>query len=101
LDHNSTNVMAAAEAEVYDYPPIPVSFQGRKRLSDTLFYLSKSLPSMTADVASLLRIAREREEWDLAVAEILTQIIVALFCAEGDLRLDGLRNYLLNIGIST
>jgi hypothetical protein len=94
-------MMMMDEAEGFEYPPIPVSFQGRKRLSDTLFYLSKSIPSITTDVASLLRTAREREDWDLAVAEILTQVVVALHCAEGDHRLDGLRQYLLNLGIST
>lgn len=85
----------------FDYPHVPLSFQGRKRLSDTLFFLSKDIPTVTGDVASLLRTAREEDEWDLAVAEILTQVVVGLYCSEGDHRLDGLRTYLLNIGISS
>ncbi|KAG7370368.1 hypothetical protein IV203_028114 [Nitzschia inconspicua] len=89
------------DPHAFEYVPIPVSFQGRKRLSDTLFYLSKSLPSITAEVATLLRTAREGDEWDLAVAQLLTQVIVALYCVEGDHQLDGLRRYLLNIGIAT
>ncbi|KAG7344729.1 hypothetical protein IV203_032260 [Nitzschia inconspicua] len=89
------------DPNAFEYVPIPVSFQGRKRLSDTLFYLSKSLPSITAEVATLLRTAREGDEWDLAVAQLLTQVIVALYCVEGDHQLDGLRRYLLNIGIAT
>jgi hypothetical protein len=85
----------------FTYPHVPLTFQGRKRLSDTLFVLSKDIPTVLSDVASLLRVAREQDEWDLAVAEILTQVVVALFCAEGDHQLDGLRSYLLNIGISS
>jgi hypothetical protein len=54
---------------------------------------------MTADVSSLLRTARETNKWDLAVSKVLTQIVVALYCGEGDHRLDGLQQYLLGIGI--
>ena len=91
-----------AEKETgYDYPATLVSFEGRKRLSDTLYYLTKNIPSISTEVTSLLGKAREKEEWDLAVAQLLTQMIVALHCAEGDHRLEGLRRYLLNIGIAT
>ena len=38
--------------------------------------------------------------WDLAIAELLTQLIVALYCQEGDRCLDGLQNYLLYLGVS-
>jgi hypothetical protein len=48
----------------------------------------------------LLRAARENGEWDLAVAELLTQVIIGLYCGEGDTRLDGLQRYLLGLGIS-
>lgn len=85
----------------YTYQHVPLTFQGRKRLSDTLFFLSKDIPNVLSDVASLLRVAREQDDWDLAVAEILTQVVVGLFCTEGDYQLDGLRTYLLNIGISS
>jgi hypothetical protein len=84
----------------FEYPHIPLTFLGRKRLTDTLFYLSQSIPSVTADVASLLRMARERDEWDLAVAEVLTQVVVCIHCSDGDYRLNGLKNYLLKIGIA-
>ena len=85
----------------YEYPHVPLTFSGRKRLTDTLFYLSQKIPSVTADVASLLRMARERDEWDLAVAEVLTQVVVCLHCAEGDHKLAGLRSYLRKIGIAS
>jgi hypothetical protein len=84
----------------YSYPNVPLTFRERKQLSDSLFFLSKEIPSMTIHVASLLRIAREKDEWDLSVAELLTQIIVGVFCREGDHQLDGLRDYLLHLGIS-
>jgi hypothetical protein len=84
----------------YQYPHVPLTFRERKRLSDTLFFLSKDIPNATPDVAALLGVAREKEEWDLAVAEVLTQMVVALYCGEGDSRLDGLQQYLLGIGIS-
>ncbi len=89
------------EVGSYKYPQVPLTFLGRKRLADTLFYLSQSIPSVTADVASLLRMARERDEWDLAVSEVLTQVVVCIYCSDGDYRLDGLKNYLLKIGIAS
>ncbi|KAL7570343.1 hypothetical protein ACA910_017186 [Epithemia clementina (nom. ined.)] len=84
----------------YQYPTIPLTFAERKRLSDTLFILSKEIPSMTADCAVILREARAKNEWDMAVAELLTQIVVGLFCTEEDSRLEGLQRYLLTLGVS-
>jgi hypothetical protein len=84
----------------YRYPVIPLTFAERKRLSDSLFYLSQGLPTSTEDCARLLREARKAGEWDLAVAELLTQVVVGLYCAEGDACLDGLQLYLLGLGIA-
>ena len=84
----------------YHYPHVSLTFQERKRLSDTLFFLSKEMPNVAVHVASLLRVSREKDEWDLSVAELLTQVVVGLFCMEGDHRLDGLRDYLLRLGVS-
>lgn len=92
---------ADAACAAFDYPHVPLTYPGRKRLTDTLFYLSQRIPSVMADVASLLRIARERDEWDLAVAEVLTQVVVCIHCSEGDYRLNGLCSYLLKIGIAS
>eukprot|EP00523_Entomoneis_sp_CCMP467_P000400 CAMPEP_0168750854 /NCGR_PEP_ID=MMETSP0724-20121128/17508_1 /TAXON_ID=265536 /ORGANISM="Amphiprora sp., Strain CCMP467" /LENGTH=580 /DNA_ID=CAMNT_0008798931 /DNA_START=549 /DNA_END=2288 /DNA_ORIENTATION=+ len=63
----------------FEYPAIPLTFSERKRLSDTLFFLSKEVPTLTQDCALLLREARENDEWDTAVAELMTQVIIGLF----------------------
>lgn len=84
----------------YQYVPVPLTYTERKRLSDTLFFLSKEIPNMTADVANVLREAREKEEWDQAIAELMTQIVVGLYCGEGDAQLDGLQQYLLTLGVA-
>jgi hypothetical protein len=98
VEHATRNT--SATRALYEYPPIPLTYQERKRLSDTLFYLAQEIPSLTCDCAALLRVARSQGEWDTAVAELLAQVVVALYCGEGDLRLDGLQQYLLTIGIS-
>ncbi|OEU06633.1 hypothetical protein FRACYDRAFT_254184 [Fragilariopsis cylindrus CCMP1102] len=92
--------------DAYEYQHhVPLTFVGRKRLTDTLFYLCRHScfpPSViTAEVASLLRTAREKNEWDLAVSEVLTQVVICINCSIGDYQLDGLRQYLLKIGISS
>lgn len=84
----------------YSYPHVALTFRERKRLSDTLFFLSRQMPDMAIHVASLLRIAREKDEWDLSVAELLVQVVVGLYCREGDHQLEGLQHYLLRLGIS-
>jgi hypothetical protein len=84
----------------FEYPPVPLSFSERKKLSDTLFALTKEIQHLTEEVSAILHEARERELWDLAVAEVMTQVVVALYCGEGDKRLDGLQHYLLAIGIA-
>jgi hypothetical protein len=99
-DDDGNNVSA------YEYPHhVPLTFVGRKRLTDTLFYLLRHTcfpPSViSAEVASLLRTAREKNEWDLAVSEVLTQVVICIHCSVGDYQLDGLRQYLLKIGISS
>ena len=83
----------------YDYPHIPLTFHGRKVLSDTLFFMAKKVPSFTTEVALMLRTARGKDDWDQAVAELMTQVIVGLFCTEDDHELNGLRDYLRSIGI--
>uniref|UniRef100_A0A7S3PZU6 Uncharacterized protein n=1 Tax=Chaetoceros debilis TaxID=122233 RepID=A0A7S3PZU6_9STRA len=84
----------------FQYTSIPLPYGQRKLLSDNLFELSKEVPSLTDDCAGILRQAREQQMWDLAVAELLSQMIVAIHCPKDDVRLDGLRRYLLSMGIS-
>jgi hypothetical protein len=82
------------------YPPVPLPFEQRRRLSDTLFALARQVPRLNEECAGLLRSARRNDEWDLGVAQLLCQLVVGLYCAEGDHRLDGLKHYLLRMGIS-
>jgi hypothetical protein len=84
----------------YQYPAVPVPFAERKRLSDTLFYFSQEIPNLARDCGTVLHEARERDDWDQAVAELLTQVVVGLYCGEGDTQLDGLQQYLLTLGVS-
>ena len=84
----------------YQYSAVPLTPMERQKLSDTLFVLSREIPNLTEECSSLLTEARMRNMWDLAVAELLTQLIVALYCQEGDRCLDGLQNYLLYLGVS-
>ena len=97
---DGSNSLVGGASEEYQYPHVPLTFQERKRLSDTLFFLSKEIPTMTAHVAPLLRMARENDQWDLAVSQVLAQLVVALYCGEGDYCLDGLQRYLLRLGIA-
>ena len=91
----------SSSPDEYRFPHVSLTFQERKRLSDTLFFLSKAMPARYPQhVANLLRISREKDEWDLSVAELLTQVVVALFCNEKDHRLDGLRDYLIRLGVA-
>lgn len=84
----------------YEYPAIELTFEERKKLSDSLFVLSREIPFLTEECSLILSEARAEDLWDLAVAELLTQLVVGLYCQEGDRCLDGLQQYLLYLGIS-
>ena len=86
--------------DAYTYPPLPLPYAQRKRLSDNLFALSKEVPQLTDECAVVLREARERDMWDLAVAELMTQVVVIIHCNGDDSRFEGLRHYLLTLGIA-
>lgn len=98
--HSNSSLVAGQEGDEYTYNIVPLTFAERKRLSDTLFWLSKSIPTVTLDVAGLLRHARETNQWDLAVAELLAQVVVSIHCSEVDHTLEGLKQYLFDIGVS-
>ena len=87
-------------SEGYMYPALPLPYAQRKRLSDNLFSLSNDVPKLTDECAQVLRDAREKDMWDLAVAELMTQVIVIIHCNERDYRFEGLRQYLLTLGIA-
>ena len=84
----------------FSYPAVPLPYEQRKRLSDTLFALAGQVPCLKEECAALLRCARGNNEWDLGVAQLLCQLVVGLYCAEGDFCLDGLKRYLQRMGIS-
>lgn len=86
--------------DAYKYPPLPLPYAQRKRLSDNLFALSKEVPQLTDECAVVLREAREKDMWDLAVAELMTQVVIVIHCRDGDTRFEGLRQYLLTLAIS-
>ena len=86
--------------DAYTYPSLPLPYAQRKRLSDNLFSLSKEIPQLTDECAVVLRKAREKDMWDLAVAELMTQVVVVIHCADGDGRFEGLRHYLLTLGVA-
>lgn len=95
-----TEFKSKEDSTSFNYPAVPLPFLQRKRLSDTLFALARQLPHMADECASHLRRARANDEWDLAVAQLLCQLVVGLYCAEGDNVLDGLKRYLLRMGIA-
>lgn len=87
-------------SEAYKFPSLPLPYGQRKVLSGNLFSLSKEVPQLADECASVLREARKQDKWDLAVAELLTQIMVVVYCPEGDIALDGLSKYLLGLGFA-
>lgn len=86
--------------EAYRYPCLPLPYAQRKRLSDNLFSLSNEVPRLTDECAKVLREAREKDMWDQAVAELMTQVITVIHCRDGDHTFEGLRTYLLTLGIA-
>ncbi len=84
----------------YLYPQVPLTFTQRKSLSDALFSLSKRVPKLTEECALVLTEARKNDQWDLAVAELMTQVLCVLHCSPtNDFTLGGLRQCLLALGI--
>jgi hypothetical protein len=86
--------------EAFTYPALPLPYAQRKRLSDNLFSMSKEVPQLTDECAAVLREAREKDMWDLAVAELMAQVVVVVHCHDGDSRFEGMRRYLMTLGIS-
>lgn len=84
----------------FEYPSLPLPYAQRKKLSDNLYSLSNRVPKLTDECAVVLREAREKDQWDLAVAELMTQAIVILHCRDGDHQFSGLKEYLLTLGIA-
>jgi hypothetical protein len=92
--------VAEKVAQPYQYPLVPTPYDQRKEMGDTLFALSKEVPALADSCASILREAREKDEWDQAVAELTTQVLVVLKCEEDDYTLEGLMRHLNGLGIA-
>eukprot|EP00980_Cylindrotheca_fusiformis_P004728 scaffold1004_cov105-Cylindrotheca_fusiformis.AAC.11 len=95
-----TQTKVLSKPESFTYPALPLPYAQRKRLSDNLFSLSKEVPQLTDECAAVLREAREKDMWDLAVSELMTQVVIIVHCPDGDARFEGLRRYLLTLGVS-
>jgi hypothetical protein len=85
----------------FRYPTLPLAFEQRKNASEDLFKLSQQIANLSEECAEVLQIARESNAWDLAVAELTTQVLVIMHCPLGDDALNGLRRHLKTIGISS
>lgn len=83
---------------LYDYPALPLPYGQRKRISNAMFSMSKSIPGLTDECALVLGEARRKDAWDFAVAQLMTQVIVLTHCSAEDSRLEGLSKYLLTLG---
>mmetsp|Transcript_23913 Transcript_23913/g.51644 ORF Transcript_23913/g.51644 Transcript_23913/m.51644 type:complete len:1094 (+) Transcript_23913:109-3390(+) len=84
----------------YLYSALPLPYGQRKRISNAMFAMSKSIPGLTDECASVLGEARQKDAWDFAVAQLMTQVIVVTHCSVEDVKLDGLSKYLLTLGIA-
>ncbi len=84
----------------YVYPTVPLTYAQRRCMSDSLFNLCKERQGLIDECSYVLCEAKETDDWDLAVAELITQVIVVLHCPIGDKMLEGLRRYLMAMGIS-
>jgi len=84
----------------FKYPTVPLTFHQRKNASEDLFELCQEIPGLTDDCSKILEIARESKSWDLAIAELITQILVVAYCPPSDEMLEGLKRHLLTMGFS-
>ena len=83
---------------LYSYPPLPLPYGQRKRISNAMFSMSKDIPGLTDECAKMLGEARRRDSWDFAVAQLMTQVVVLRHCSIEDSSLSGLSKYLLTLG---
>mmetsp|Transcript_3477 Transcript_3477/g.4929 ORF Transcript_3477/g.4929 Transcript_3477/m.4929 type:complete len:738 (-) Transcript_3477:62-2275(-) len=96
----AVSVSSSANLGNFNYAPLPLTFTQRKDMSDKLFELCQEVTGLTDECAEVLQAARETDMWDLAIAELIAQILVILYCPPNDMALEGLRTYFLTIGIS-
>lgn len=85
----------------FRYPTVPLTMAHRTSMSKFLFDLCQQTDCLTEICTEVLSKTRETESWDLVIAELITQALVIMHCPPNDQKLDGLRDFLLTIGIST
>lgn len=83
------------------YPSVPLPYLQRSSLSDSLFNLCKERFGLVEEASHVLDDAKISDEWDLAVAELIAQVLLILYCPSGDRTVEGLRKYLLTMGIAS
>lgn len=84
----------------FKYPTLPLTFHQRKKASEDLFKLCQGLSGLADECAKILRVARESDNWDLAIAEMTTQMLVIIHCPPSDDTLEGVKQHLMTMGIS-
>jgi hypothetical protein len=84
----------------YNYTELPLTFIQRRCMSDSLYNLLKGNRGLLDEVSNVLNEAQQSQFWDVAVAELMAQVLVLKHCPIGDKTLEGLRRCLLEFGIS-
>ncbi len=84
----------------FNYPDLPLTTIQRRCMSDSLYNLSRCNHGLLDEVSNVLDEAQRGPLWDVAVAELLAQVLVIQYCPIGDKTLEGLCRYLLKFGIS-
>jgi len=84
----------------YIYPTLPLTYTQRRCMSDSLYNLCKERKGLMDECSNVLCEAKKTDNWDLAVAELITQVLIILYCPVGDRLLEGLRKYLMSMGVS-
>ena len=100
LEPEQYRVVTDKNHQSYEYPSLPVPYAQRKRMSNAIFAMSKTIPGLTDECAAVLSEGRKKDAWDFMVAELMTQVVVLTHCSDNDERLDGLSQYLLTLGIA-
>ncbi len=98
--YRTVSSRAVNSIKAYEYTAVPLTFRQRKSMSDSLFDLCQEVSGLTEECSEVLLVARKTELWDLAIAELIVQTLVMLYCPSNDYSLEGLKRYLLTMGIS-
>ncbi len=98
--YKEISTTASAGHGSYVYPTLPLTYMQRHSMSDSLFNLCKERFGLVEECSQVLDNAKLSNSWDLAIAELTTQILFILYCTLGDRTVESLHKYLLLMGIS-